>query len=51
MSLVGSLKCKRLLGQVGVNGRIVLNWFFKMWDWDAWTGLKWLREETGGERL
>jgi hypothetical protein len=47
MSLVGSLKCKRLLQ----NGRIVLNWFFKMWDWDAWTGLKWLREETGGERL
>jgi hypothetical protein len=42
---------KRLLGNVGVNGRIVLKWFFKMWDWDACTGLKWYRVETGGERL
>jgi len=35
----------------GVEGRIILNWIFKKWDGEAWTGLIWLRIGTGGGRL
>jgi hypothetical protein len=31
-----------------VDGRIVLNRIFRRWDVGAWTGLSWLRIETGG---
>jgi hypothetical protein len=35
------------LEEVDVDGKIIL----KKWDGEAWTGLIWLRIETGGERL
>jgi hypothetical protein len=35
----------------GVNGRIILGWSFRKWDVGVWTGLGWLRIETGGGHL
>jgi hypothetical protein len=32
-------------------GRIILGLFFRKWDVGVWTGLGWLRIETGGEQL
>jgi hypothetical protein len=35
----------------GVDGRIILRWIFRKWDVGLWTGLSWLRMETGGGHL
>jgi hypothetical protein len=32
----------------GVDGRIILRRIFGKWDKGVWTGLSWLRIETGG---
>jgi hypothetical protein len=32
-------------------GRIILKWFFKKWDGEAWTGMMWLSIGTGGGRF
>jgi hypothetical protein len=38
-------------GDPGVDGRIILRWIFKNWDVGVWTGLGWLRIETGDGQL
>jgi hypothetical protein len=35
-------------GDPGVDGGIILGWIFRKWDVGVWTGLGWLRIETGG---
>jgi hypothetical protein len=49
--LVGKLEGKRLLGDLGVDGWIILRWISERWDVGIWTGLGWPRIETGGVRL
>ena len=29
----------KLLGRPGIDGRIILNWFLRKWNGEAWTGL------------
>jgi hypothetical protein len=35
------------LEDVGLYRRIILNWVFKKWNGEAWTGLIWQRIGTG----
>jgi hypothetical protein len=34
-----------------IDGRIILRWIFRNWNVGVWTGLNWLRIETGGWHL
>jgi hypothetical protein len=49
--LVGKPEVKRPLGVSGVGGRIILRWIFRKLNVRVWTGLSWLRIETGGGHL
>jgi hypothetical protein len=44
--LVGEPEGKRPLGDLGVDGWIILGWFCRRWDVGIWTGLGWPRIET-----
>jgi hypothetical protein len=35
----------------GIDGTIILQQIFRKWDVGVWTGLSWLRIETGGRHL
>jgi hypothetical protein len=39
---------KDYLGDLGVDGKIILRWTFRKWDVGIWTGSSWLRIGTGG---
>jgi len=47
----GNLRERGLLGDPGVDGRIILRWISRKWDAEIWTGSSWLRIGTGGGRL
>jgi hypothetical protein len=49
--LMGKPEGSRLMGDSGVDGMIILRWIFKKWDVGVWTGLSWLRIQTGGVHL
>jgi hypothetical protein len=38
-------------GDPGADGRIILRRIFRKWGVGVWTGLSWLRIETGGGHL
>jgi hypothetical protein len=49
--LVEKPEGKRPMGRPSVDGRIIIRWIFRKWDLGVWTGLSWLRIETGGGQL
>jgi hypothetical protein len=44
----GNLRERDQRGEPGVDGSEMLRWNFRKWDVGVWTGLSWLRIETGG---
>ena len=49
--LVGKPEGKRPLGDLGVDGWIILEWISRRWDVGMWTGLGWPRIGIDGGRL
>jgi hypothetical protein len=49
--LVGKHEGKRPLVDSGLDESMILRWILKKWDVGVWTGLSWLRIETGGGHL
>jgi hypothetical protein len=47
-SLVGRPEGRDHLGDLGIDGRIIMKWMFKTWDGEIWILLVWLRIGTFG---
>jgi hypothetical protein len=47
----GNLMVRNHVEDLGVDGRIRLNWIFNKWDGEPCIGLIWLRIGTGGGHL
>jgi hypothetical protein len=49
--LVGILRERYNLGDLGIDGRLILKWIFKKWGGGLWTGLMWLMVGKSGGLL
>ena len=49
--LLGKTEGRRPLGDLGIDGWIILGWISRRWDVVIWTGLGWPRIDTGGGGL
>jgi hypothetical protein len=47
----GNMSERDILGDPGVDGRIILRWIFTKWDVGVWIESIWLRIGTGGGHL
>ena len=47
----GNLRERDHVGDLGVDGRIILRWIFRKWNVGVWTRLIWLRIGTVGRHL
>jgi len=50
-ALLGKPEGRSPLGDLSVNGWIILGWISRRWDVGIWTGLGWPRIGTGGGGL
>jgi hypothetical protein len=51
MICLGNLTKKDHFGDPVIEGRIILRWVFRKWDFGVWTGSSWLRIGKGGGHL
>jgi hypothetical protein len=49
--VLGNVREREHLKDLGVDGRIILRWIFRKWDVGLWTGSSWLRIGKGGWKL
>jgi len=50
-ALIGRPEESCHLEDLGIEGRIILKWNFKKFNVETWTGLIWIRIDTGGGLL
>ena len=47
----GNVRVRERLGDLDVDGKIILRWIFRQWNVGVWTGSSWLKIGTGGGHL